>query len=824
MKKLTFLFLLYLLLIHSVDAQLKVNGVVTDENDDPLAFTTVYEKGTSNGTTTNENGKFVLELKSIDSELVIQYVGYKSQEHLISTFSDLDNISITLLQNVYGLEEVTIAADAEDPAYRVIRQAISHRKKHLNQFEKYSCDVYIKGNQKILKAPEKILGQDIGDFEGALDSNRQGIVYLSESLAEYYYQAPNQRKEVMVSSKVSGNDSGYSFNSATEMDMNFYKNSLALNREVVSPIADNALTYYKYKLEGTTYDDQGRLINKIKVIPKRDKDPVFSGDIYIIEDLWNLHSLELSATQDATHIYFIDTLAFKQIFVPIGKDQEWAIMTHGVSFGLDFMGLELEGQFTAVYSDYDLDIEYEDDFFGNAVLKVEKEANEKDEAYWKSVRPVPLTQEEDRDYIKRDSISTLRESPAYLDSVDRKYNSLDVSDFIFSYGYRKQKNRLSMEVGSPIKNFQYNTVHGYNTKINGRLLKYYDEEKTKRIIIWPTLSYGLSDKRFRYDSKFEYRFDRLKNTRLGVHGGNQDFQINSHNPISESWNTLYSLLFKKNYLKLYNKQFVKLYGQQEVSNGVLLMANVEYAQRDDLANASETSYFYKDTRTYTSNNPTNPNIESQGIHFGEKLLELELDIRFRIGQKYYDYPDRKFIVESKFPNCWLHLNQGIDGGDAYAKYTHLAGTVQKNYQLGIWGYFQFYVNGGKFLNADKINIIDYKHFRGNQIHVASTSNYTSRFLRMPYYTMSSRDEYLQVHMQHDFEGWIMDKIPALNSLGWSVVAGSKFLRSDKRNYYEFHAGVDNMGFGIFRVIRFDLIWSKMEANNGELGFLIGIKI
>ncbi len=62
--------------------------------------------------------------------------------------------------------------------------------------------------------PEKIMGRDI--FIDGLDSSRSGIVYLSESVSEVFIQKPDQKKEIMISSKVSGRSQGFSWNSALE--------------------------------------------------------------------------------------------------------------------------------------------------------------------------------------------------------------------------------------------------------------------------------------------------------------------------------------------------------------------------------------------------------------------------------------------------------------------------------------------------------------------------------------------------------------------------------------------------------------------------------
>ena len=229
-------------------------------------------------------------------------------------------------------------------------------------------------------------------------------VYLSESVSRLYVKG-GKSKEVLYSSKVSGDDQGYSFNSAQEMDFNFYDSNIDLSlKKLITPIAPSALSYYKYVLEGTQYDEDGRLINKIKVIPKDDYSPTLYGYIYIIEDLWSIHSLELGVTSKSMQVSFIDSLTFKQIFVPI-QDQ-WMTLSNVIKFKLGALGFKLEGNFACVYSDYELN-NVDDSVFSREIFKVEKDANKRSETYWDSLRPIPLTIDERVDYKRKDSIRTV---------------------------------------------------------------------------------------------------------------------------------------------------------------------------------------------------------------------------------------------------------------------------------------------------------------------------------------------------------------------------------------------------------------------------------
>lgn len=805
----------------------QVKGTVKDDNGDALAFASIYLEGTSSGTTSNLEGEYSFNLQPGEYSIVFQYVGYQQHVERIQIAQDEITLDIVLFPETYELGEIVISADAEDPAYAIMRKAIAKRDYYKNLIEAYSCDVYVKGNQKILDAPEKILGQEVGDLDGALDSTRQGIVYLSESLSKYYYQAPDDYKEVMISSKLSGDDNGYSFNSAHEMNMNVYDETtnLGMGRSLVSPLADNAMSYYKFKLEGAKMDRDGNLINKIKVIRKRGNDPSGDGYIYIVEDLWNVHSLDFTIVPSASQIYFLDTLRLEQVFIPMEKPDKWVSFTSKATFKLSVFGFKIYGYFIGVYKDYDLSPKFEDNFFTNELMKVEEEANKKDSTYWEDVRPIPLTIEEGVDYVRKDSIYEIRNSDAYLDSVDRANNKFKLTNLISGYSYRKQRKKLRIEFDSPLSHLGYNAVQGFNVDVKFEAFKFLNEDDTKYFLFYPKVSYGFSEKKLRADFIFNYRFNRIKHTVLGIRGGTDIVQF-QENPdaIAKSWNSIYTLFFKDNYAQYYDRKRLYVYTQSEISNGIFIRTGIDFSGRSKLDNTTDYSLFRKDLESFRSNNPLSF-AGTEVEHLNASIFNLSL--RFRPGQKYISYPNRRFTLESKYPDFWLHLKQGLSSIWGESKFTHLATTISDQLTFGDKGNFRFYINGGVFLNKESISFIDYKHFRGNELLFSNPRDYRSGFLMLPYYTSSTNDSYLQLHFEHHFQGFFLDKLPGVSKLGWQLVAGVKHLNLAKKgSYNEYHIGIDNIGYELFRLFRIDFVYNSGEQSNftDKFGFVIGLKL
>lgn len=800
----------------------QVTGTVKDNEGELLPFVNIYVKKTSNGTTSNINGEYALKLDAGDYDITFQYVGFKTVNKNVTVLNEELSLDVVLFPEDYKLEEIVISANAEDPAYAIIRKAQEKRKYYRDNSDNFECDVYVRGFNKILSAPEKIMGINIGDLDGMIDtSSRQGVVYLSESVSKIY-QKVNKSKEVMYSSKISGDDAGYSFNSAQEMDFNFYSNKVSINKEIITPIAAGAMSYYKYKLEGAQIDENGQLINKIKVTPKNDMSPAFFGHIYINEDLWNIHSLELGVTKKSTQIPFIDTLMFKQIFIPVENDR-WVKFTNVIKFKMSAVGFQFVGNFAAVYSNYILD-QVDDSVFSNEVFKVEKEANERSDEYWDEIRPIPLTVEEKVDYVRKDSIRMVRESPEYLDSIDRENNKFKTTTILTGYDYQNSQKKSKFSITSPVGNISFNTIQGWNSSSKITYSKAYNKSRTKRLKLEGVVSYGLTEKVWRPRFKIDFRHNRYNNLRFELVGGKDLEQFSRRNPISNTLNSFFTVVFDQNYMKSFDKEFLGASVMRDLGNTFWGSLSLNYQNRSPLINN-----YLCDSNKITSNDPRRPFTFNLPSFENHQALIFRAALRVKIGEEVWNYPDRKFKAGSKWPTLWLYYKKAIKGLGGDLAYDLVYASLYKNYVIGTLGNSDFYVSGGSFVRKDDdMPFIDYFHFLGNQTHVGNPGGYYNRFLMLPYYTHSTNDRFVEAHFQHNFQGILLGKVPLIKQLGWHLAAGYKFMdTADQEAYHEFHVGLDNIGIKIFRLFRVDAVWSSPLANTEkdklQFGLILGIK-
>lgn len=84
----------------------KVTGTVKDTNGEPIIGATVVEKGTTNGTVTDFDGNYTLEL-SENGTLAISYIGYKTQEYSVGKIKQ-GQLSVILKEDTEIMDEVVV--------------------------------------------------------------------------------------------------------------------------------------------------------------------------------------------------------------------------------------------------------------------------------------------------------------------------------------------------------------------------------------------------------------------------------------------------------------------------------------------------------------------------------------------------------------------------------------------------------------------------------------------------------------------------------------------------------------------------------------------
>ena len=812
----------------------RISGKVSDEKGNPLAYASVFVKGSTIGTTANNQGEYYLDLEPGAYTILCQYVGYAREEKKLTVSAGNTVLNFTLSPQQTTMKEVVVHAGGEDPAYEIIRQAIKKKKDYVSPLDSFTCEAYIKTLMKTRKLPNKLLGQKIEQkdkMEMGVDSAGKGIIFLSESLTRIAFKKPNKIKLEVVSGRESGSN-GYGFNFPTFI--NFYNNNVnvladQLNpRGFVSPIADGALNYYRYKYLGSFFED-GKEVNQIQVIPRRKYEPLFSGTINITEGDWRIHSLELLLTKES-QLQLLDTMRIKQIHVPITKDI-WQTKDQTVYFTFNFFGIDAVGNFLNVYNKYDPNPGFKKKYFNNVVMVYDTAVNKKSKQYWDSVRPVQLEAEEAKNYIIKDSIFRYsRDSvrtKAYVDSMRRHQGTITVKKICWS-GFSRNNfhsNPMHFSWKPLLKGVQYNTVEGVNVNVEATIDKSFRKSRSQ-ISFTPHIRYGFSNTHLNAWATLNYSKRSYTHNDDGgstwgrsnwsFAGGKRVSQFNNANPIAPLLNSVSTLLYRRNYMKIYENYFGSITLNKSLDNGLRITGSLLYEDRLPLDNTADYSLYKKDSsRHFTPNYPYEKITEQFARH---QAAIAGIVLTWQPGQRYIQFPNYKQPIGSKYPTFSLAYTKGIDnilGSDVdFDKWKF---TIQHDVNLKLRGLLKYRLSAGGFLNTKKLYIQDYQHFNGNQLLLAS--NYLSSFQLAPYYANSTTAAfYAEGHVEHHFNGLLTNKIPLFKRLNWFLVGGSNaFFVNKNNNYVEAFGGIEN----ILKIFRVDVVASYLNGKTGQVGVRLG---
>ncbi|MEM9260783.1 MAG: DUF5686 family protein, partial [Bacteroidota bacterium] len=434
--------LLPALLLCSLLQSQNITGRITNEFGEPLPFANVYVQQTAGGTISDDAGLYNLALATEgEYDLVFSSLGYTSKSlHAILT-GDTLRLDVKLTTSGVDLEEITVSASKKDPAFGIIRKVIDHKKAHLQAANSYRTTVYLKAVEEVEKTkkpnakPEVNLDADPLDPFAAEEQAQQELLSslnMVEMQVVLNYQYPKQYKEERTAYKAYGRTDGLFVPRFAETDFNFYRNMVRLtgiaDAPIISPLSNNAILSYKYKLLSTDYED-GQLVYKIKVIPRKSGNSTCSGLLYINEGSWSINRVDLTFASGA--LKFFDAFSLQQSYQEVEKDF-WIINSQTFQYETKQGKRQtFRGSTAMSYADYELNYAFPPKFFGNEVAVTTQEAYERDTAYWQETRTISLSEEEAQMVAIRDSIEAVQSSKTYQDSIQELYNKVTLLELAF---------------------------------------------------------------------------------------------------------------------------------------------------------------------------------------------------------------------------------------------------------------------------------------------------------------------------------------------------------------------------------------------------------
>lgn len=823
-----------------------LKGKITDTSGEPIPNATVYIREMALGITSGDHGEFQTILKKGKYTCEFSSLGYERKTESVAIDKPSTTITVEMEKKTYTLKEVIISANREDPAYAIMRKAISMAPFYLHQIKSYESEVYLKGTVRIDKIPgfAKIT---VSDQE---IKNMTNKLFLIESQNKVTFTAPNKYAQEVVafSSSLPADidmDNGMEIMTANIYDPN------AFGR--ISPLAPGAFTYYKFTFEGMTTEGD-HLVNKIRVTPRKKNPKLVTGWLYIIENSWNVQSADLSATEMGVTMHF--TATYNEV-----KPYAFLPTAYDIQMKVDLMGLKASGKYgsSIQYKHVEInesqgvirkkgdkpqavltekpktkkqikaqqqldnlsekeDLSTRDAYKMARLMKEATEPEEKkkqresleiiqdnsevkitvdtlaqyrDSLYWNVVRNVPLQPDEVVSYQVKDSLKLEMDSLRSKDSLHNR----SVGDWIGKVVLGEEfsfKKKFRFGYGGLLRACpQYNFTDGFWLGQRFEFLANFD--KNKSLVIAPSVYYTTARKAVNWQVDGTYNYAPLRKGNLSVSGGHTTTDYMNTGGTLLFINSLSSLIFGENPVKFYEKKFISLSNKIDLANGLPLTTDFVYEKRNALANHQSYNFFGNTPSTNIPHGQTLPMPDNTAMKAGIQL-DYTPKYRYRLER------GRKTYVNSDFPTFSVKYTKGIPANlTTGSSFDRLEGGIHQTVKINEFNGFSYFINGGKFLSSKHIYFPDFKHFSTNELFITGSSLDNS-FSLLDNYAWSTDKQWLQAFLNYPSNYLLLKRIPFLQSYLFSEALHARTLWIPGKNYTELGYSIgfsDTARIGVF---------------------------
>lgn len=800
----------------SASCQYVVKGNVLDEYGKGIPGVRVAIENSTYGVPTNANGAYFLEVNS-KGEFLITYsmLGFDSKTDTVKVEDKINIHDVTLVEISTELNAVEVYADKRDIAKEVMKATIDNKKSMQRQYESYQCNTYIKTSLEkenripMFKEEDEPEGRQRMNFIESYSISRfqEKNTFKEEYLAHHDF-SDKSSSSVVVSADFSNPNSlipsqviEYNpyifFEKVEDGEFDPYQNLIDLpkvsSKPIVSPLSATAFVNYKFYLKSVFIEDDQKIYDII-VEPRFKESPLFSGNLFIIDSIWVIKSMDLSINSSAME--FFKDFRIIQDFEEV--DGNWVSIRREFIYTINDGADRVLANTRVHHSDYQFDVDFDKNEFKNVVVEYADDAFEKDSAYWVDTRPIQLKPEELEFIKEQDSIMKIIESDEYIDSVNKEFNKVTFWDIVLSgVGFRNREKKQEIFINPIISQVQFFGVGGYRHKLGGSYSKEF--ENAQKIRVDGNIDYGFRNKDVKGDLGVEYTFLPKHFGSFKVRGGDiYDFVT-----MEQSITSFFS---RGNYVR---KTFIGLSQRFEIVNGLYGRLSYDYSTRRSIANLE-----------------LSPFMDSIGVLLGWQQPQpyetytvsiFELELLYRFKQKYLIKGGKKIIVGTEYPQLRLTYKMGIPdmfGSDVNFDYIEIGATDEITF--GTWGNMKWDVEAGTFLgdknNIDNVQFIEQKFFRGSDFFFFSQP---LQSLQMLDSTFNTARPFVQAYVIHHFNGALLGKVPLINKLKIHVFGGGGFLYINDINYshLEAYVGIERVFKIRKQLFKVALIYAFRENNN-----------
>ncbi len=797
-----FICILFLLITITVFGQTKISGVVLDENNETIPFATVVFVNSTEGTVSDENGKFYLESDVNYTEIEVSFIGYETQK--ISVKRRDYNLRITLKELSDQLKEVVIYSGRVkakgNPAIAILEKIWAKKRQNGTYlFDQYQYEKYEKLQFDLNNIDSVTMGRKL--FKGMefifdnVDTSRiTGKAYLPIFINEAVYNTYGNNKtkkvrEDLVANKNSGFESNQhviAYIKDLYIEYNIYNNYIKIfDKSFVSPISKTGPLSYNYVLSDSAFIDDKWCYN-IVYYPRRKNELTFKGDFWVNDSTFAVKEINMQANKSA-NINWIKDIYIEQEF-DVLNDSVFLLkrdyMLSDFSFGKKDKDKGMYGHRTTMYQNYQFNMDKGVDFYKDEADKYNEEIYTKSDDYWSINRQERLDKDELGIYQMLDTLSTVPKFKAITNWVT-----------VLASGFIEFPN---FDFGPIYSTIGKNDVEGLRLRIGGRT--YFGANDPWRIQAYT--AYGFKDNQFKYGISGKWLVDKKRRIILSA-GNRRDIE-----QIGVSLTTTNDVLGRS----FASSTFFTSGDTGKLTSINLSNAFVSIEPKNNLAFRVGSSY-----RTLKSASPTfnlDYYDEQGNVQSEVKQFTVDFTLRYTPNRKTIGYGVERNDVNTDYASLYINYSRGIKGAfDSNFDYHRLQFYYHQPFLVGGFGRTFVTFEAGKIFNKVPLGLLSV--VPGNQSYFLMRNTYSL----LDYYEFVT-DTHVSLRLEHHFNGRFFSHLPLLRKLNLREVVGFKSVwgqisddniainASDviyvapENIYFEYSAGVAN----IFKVLRIDFIW------------------
>jgi Family of unknown function (DUF5686)/CarboxypepD_reg-like domain len=812
-KKITNITFLFLSIYH-INAQVKVSGVIVDQEDKPIPFSNVIFKGSIEGTISDEKGQFYLQSNQEYKELEVSFLGFETQ--VIPLKKNNYNLKIVLQEARDQLNEVRIYSGKikkkGNPAIAILKKIWA--KKHKNGiylYDRYEYDKYEKIEFDLNNVDDKMKNNRI--FNGmefifdqvdtsAITGKAYLPIFINESMSKIYGKniVPKKKNEKIVANRNSGfseNQALIAFVKQLYVEYDIYDNYIKFfDKSFASPLSKLGPDIYNYVLTDSSFIGNKWCYN-ILFYPRRKNELTFKGDFWVNDSTFAIKEIQMYASKSA-NINWVKEIYIEQDFKVLNDSiflLERDYFMSDFSLNRKDKSKGVYGKRTSFYSNHVFNVKRPAEYYKEDVFEDPENLN-KTSDYWSENRQEKLSKDEIGIYKMLDTLQTVT-----------RFKELTTIAEILTSGYWNVTRGL--DLGPISYTFGFNDIEGFRIRLGGRT--YFTQSDKWRLKGF--LAYGFRDNRFKYGLEGKWLVEE-KNRLILSMGSRRDLEqlgvsLTTANDVLDRSIATTALFTRGDNSKLTNINLTNVKATLEPIKNLNFRISSTY-------------------KTLKSAAPELFNIdyidENGDIQSTINQVDVNFAMQYTPNRKSWGYGvERGVSNEGRYATLFLSYTKGIkDAFNSDFDYHKFQFYYEQPFQIGVFGRLRSTLEIGKTFNPVPLLLLNI--VPGNQTY------FTSRklFDLLDYYEFVT-DQYVSLHFEHNFNGRLFSRIPFLRKLQWREIVGIRGVigsisqenidinASDityvapEKLYWEYHFGIGNI-FKIFR-IDFEYRGSYRDAPN-----------